>query len=108
MKEQIEEMANVIQHSFQMLLPHDMALVSAEYLCNEGYRKQEWISVEDRLPEESVDVLVVVKIGNRVSVDTDRIYGGKWFNYGKLGHLQGYVTHWMPLPEPPKTKGGVE
>ncbi len=74
----------------------------------DGFRKQEWISIADRLPEESVDVLVVVKIGNRVSVDTDRIYGGKWFNYGKLGHLQGYVTHWMPLPEPPKMKGGAE
>ena len=65
----------------------------------------EWISVEDRLPEENVCVLVVVKIGDRISVDTDRIYRGVWFSYGKFGYKQeGYVTHWMPFPAPPTEK----
>ena len=76
-----------------------------------GYRKQsEWISVEERLPEKGIEVLVALKIGDRVSVDTDRIYFGKWLNYGKFGCAceKGYVTHWLPLPEAPKMKGGAE
>lgn len=67
----------------------------------------EWISVDERLPEESVDVLVALNFGDRVSVDTDRIYGGKWFGYGELRGVR-FVTHWMPFPEAPKMKGGAE
>ena len=79
-------------------------------MLEKGYRKQEWISVEERLPEKDIEVLVALKIGDRVSVDTDRIYFGKWLNYGKFGCAceKGYVTHWMPLPEAPKMKGGAE
>lgn len=75
-------------------------------LEKEGYRKQsEWISVDERLPKEGVDVLVALKFFDRVSVDTDRIHSGRWFGYGPLRGVQ-YVTHWMPFPEPPKMKGG--
>lgn len=59
--------------------------------------KQEWISVKDRLPEEKVKVLVVLGSnirGKRICID-QRISG----NWRGLGCL---VTHWMPLPEPPK------
>ena len=59
--------------------------------------KQEWISVRDRLPEEKVKVLVVLGSnirGKRICID-QRISG----NWRGLGCL---VTHWMPLPEPPK------
>lgn len=66
-----------------------------------GYRKQEWISVEDRLPETDTRVLVYMH-ENRMSytkIDTDRIVARKWVRWGNL------VTHWMPLPEAPKMKG---
>ena len=56
-----------------------------------------WISVKDRLPEEKVKVLVVLGSnirGKRICID-QRISG----NWRGLGCL---VTHWMPLPEPPK------
>lgn len=29
-------------------------------------------------------------------IDTDRCIEGEWVRYGS------HVTHWMPLPEPPK------
>lgn len=68
-------------------------------------RKQNgWISVDERLPKEGVDVLVTLKIGDRVSVDTDRIYSGRWFGYSPMRGVS-YVTHWMPFPEPPKEGG---
>ena len=61
----------------------------------------EWISVEERLPEEDTRVLVYLEIPKLDALtythcDTDRILYGKWVRWG------GYATHWMPLPEPPK------
>lgn len=56
-----------------------------------------WISVKERLPEE--DVVVIL---------TDHIdVGTGWFN-GKgwrtpFSDIDEYrITHWMPLPEPPR------
>lgn len=86
----------------------------------------EWISVEDRLPDErdvehgyydpetlalldiesqliSDDVLVVVKDTERehTFVAMDCTVDGKWQNWDN-----GYyaVTHWIPLPTPPTEK----
>lgn len=60
-----------------------------------------WVSVKDRLPEDAKDVLINIvglmpKIGCYLSTG--------WFE-AVLGYEyeSGYkVTHWMPLPEPPK------
>ena len=71
----------------------------AELITTKGYRKQEWISVEDALPEEDVRVLVWLSKENPskyTRIDTDRMLGGEWVRWGR------YVTHWMPLPQPPK------
>ena len=61
----------------------------------------EWISVKDALPPPNADrVLVALDwYGRRVcgERDTDRIgIHGEWVRWGRS------VTHWMPLPEPPK------
>ena len=57
--------------------------------------KMEWISVKDRLPtpeEWNISVLAYLRSGTcRVSSYSPRA-GGFWFD----------VTHWMPLPDPPK------
>jgi len=56
-----------------------------------------WISVEDRLPEDDIAILVV---------DDGRVIAGRfeceqWFLVGTYINLHD-VTHWMPMPEPPK------
>ena len=58
---------------------------------------QKWISVKDRLPEEEGLYLVaVVNDHERRYSKTAWYHGhGNWFLHQK-------VTHWMPLPEPPK------
>lgn len=61
-----------------------------------GVTVQEWISVKDRLPEKEGKVLVRSASG----WVGDTRYGGD----GKFDHcgLWVPVTHWMPLPQPPK------
>jgi len=54
-----------------------------------------WISVENKLPQKRKKVLVNV---NAYGVHFDRIINGEWREY------KGYVTHWMPLPNPPEDK----
>ena len=61
-----------------------------------------WISVNDKLPEEYEDVLVYVKNGN-----INRTwYDGHGFRNATSKRTTWYrpesVTHWMPLPESPK------
>jgi hypothetical protein len=60
----------------------------------------EWISVKDRVPEdclEKVLIHVVPKIGRPyVAVDC---FGGFFVIDGIDGED---ITHWMPLPDPPK------
>ena len=56
-----------------------------------------WISVEDSLPEKETECLVFESGYMHVTefVGWDEI---QWFNE----HGSSNPTHWMPLPEPPK------
>ena len=56
----------------------------------------QWISVEDRLPEDDVQVLACTKHGKAFSAHCER---GRWRVSGSVK-----VTHWMPLPEPPEVE----
>ena len=74
----------------------------ADYLISNGVTVQEWISVKDGLPEEWTDVLVFSRFG---FIETAVYTGahGKW-RIGWNGDMleADSITHWMPLPEPPK------
>ena len=56
----------------------------------------EWVSVEERLPEEKQRVIVRCE---RVGTSVGWILWGNWM--ADIGPDAGKVTHWMPLPEPP-------
>lgn len=68
-------------------------------------RLDNWISVEERLPETNEDVLVVVDYGGKSGVITGYMRSQNLGWQGLVGQRLTDVTHWMPLPEPPK---GVE
>jgi 8-oxo-dGTP pyrophosphatase MutT (NUDIX family) len=59
-----------------------------------------WISVEERLPDDSQDVLVFFVYGvapiTGIDVDSYNHRAKRWVN------IDDAVTHWMPLPDPPK------
>ena len=61
-----------------------------------------WISVEDRLPED-IGMYIVFRdnscIGGTVKcVDTKLFHDRTWITDG----YDGKITHWQPLPKPPK------
>lgn len=65
--------------------------------------KENWISIEDRLPNAGDTVLAYVK--HNYSDDGFRAYRVYEFDeyFLGMGNLCE-VTHWQPLPEPPKEK----
>ena len=79
----------------------------AEWLVAHGVTVQEWISVDDRLPEEGEYVLCVLKgfnYGGKIQVckfvPADKFKDKPYFEHFRNGFSS--VTHWMPLPKPPK------
>ena len=74
----------------------------ADCLVINGVTVQEWISVTERLPEKGEEVLVF---------DTRENWTGfAWLRPDETWTALGFdfpfdlgeVTHWMPLPQPPK------
>ena len=69
-----------------------------------GDNMSEWISTKDRLPDKEGCYLIVS--GETKEIDIGlwclerqrfEVVETEWFGYEITG-----VTHWMPLPEPPK------
>ena len=86
-----------------------------DFMMANGVTVQEWISVDDRLPDETGRYLAVKKRiapdelgGNRTDIVILRffvddgfrmpIHIPDWIN----GEINEEVTHWMSLPNPPK------
>jgi hypothetical protein len=75
-----------------------------EYLrLNAQYRDfylRQWIPVSERLPEPGMPVLCAMPSGS-VEVMRKREYAGFWEWWdGDIDEIA--VTHWMPLPQPPR------
>ena len=135
-QKQIEEMAKVLDECCNRYDENGNFLgnkcSSCEYWCdtnhlccsygnkeatafyNAGYRKQEWISVEERLPDECGMPVLMVAVNQYSQTrvvkgftdyqcpitfhTNEREYDGVWRAWE--------VTHWMPLPMPPKGDDG--
>lgn len=89
---------------------------SHELAYKKGYEKgkqdaMKWIPVTERLPMYNVDVLVYrPAMAMKVLVSSYEGYYGEddnewhegWVRYGKGLGGNSVITHWMPLPTPPK------
>ena len=73
-----------------------------DFLVNHGVTVQEWISVDERLPEHGDVVLCFMKFGGQRILQWDNV-SSWWLGYGHGDDWQkADVTNWMPLPERPK------
>lgn len=64
------------------------------------YGKKEWSKAMWREQSDKVLVTVVFKDGSRIAT-TGETHDGVW-NTAISRALEPVVTHWMPMPEPPK------
>ena len=69
----------------------------------EEVQQMRWIPVEERLPEEKQRVIVRCE---RVGTSVGWILWGNWMT--DIGPGAGKVTHWMPLPQPPKEESNEQ
>ena len=87
----------------------------AEKLIANGVTVREWISVDDRLPIEEAkaheqewpgeycEFLVMIEKGSLPTTLYYNLEENEWFRINTALERETYeVTHWMPLPEPPK------
>ena len=75
----------------------------ADCLINNGVTVQEWIPVKDRLPEVGGYVVCIAKRNpfSRFMPMVARIEKNGWVNPITEQYISE-VTHWMPIPHPPK------
>ena len=75
----------------------------ADYLISNGVTVQGWISVDDELPEIGGYVVCIAKENpfSRFMPMVARIEKNGWVNPMTEQYISE-VTHWMPMPHPPK------
>ena len=104
-----EKLVEMLQHDNCPLFMvfGDKVDVLADYLIAHGVTVQEWISVKDRLPPPYTPVLTYRQSfgKNPPYTKVDQmvlLYGDDKVWTDDLGTWKTVVTHWMPLPQPPK------
>ena len=88
------------------IFPHELVDPTeavADYLLDSGVTVQEWISVKDRLPGENGRYLTANKrYDDKIDVFDLWFDGGFWYIDDEDDMFDFEVTHWMPMPQPPK------
>lgn len=118
-----DRLVELIAKYFKKINPNSNYIIATQlagHLRNNGVTFAEdnnvpckWIPVSERLPDESGLYLVYERIETmkRWITNFDREVGkfGNWWDtapkgakYERCVFLEMEVTHWMPLPEPPK------
>ena len=86
-------------------IPHKFKREIADYLISHGVTVQEWISVRDKLPDQSGEVLVIVSGNPQKNITLNCAYElaeydpyDGWIMEMWPEWEDAVVTHWMPLP----------
>lgn len=103
-----EDIEKIVRHSNFITVSSDM-MPKIEFINN-------WISCEDRLPIDKGPVLCYARsvTGEGYVYIIGLLRNGKFWFMQSDGELLSFpclcleVTHWMPLPEPPKTNDNEE
>ena len=73
----------------------------ASYLMSHGVTVQEWISVDERLPENFISVLGYMTDAGEFPPVRECYTVGNAFFFPALGDVHP-VSHWCEIPQPPK------
>ena len=111
-REKLVELLDIIIHPGQKTLGD-----IADYLISNGVTVQEWISVKDHTPTEADGTVFVcladvfpynekepyvdAKHDRRITEANYSQFSKRWYKEGAI-LTEGVVTHWMPMPQPPK------
>ena len=109
----MDEAANAIEELRELLDEanhnYDLAVADVERLTQMVGKTEQlkWISAEELLPEPETDVIVCFDDGEVCSLWQNWTTDKSWdepLTYFKDAAMEDThkVTHWMPLPEPPK------
>jgi hypothetical protein len=74
-------------------------LAATSFLAGHQAAAPQWISVKDRLPEEDEVVLVHAQCHSAIMPKIIEL--GHWDTLVRRNGIK-FITHWMPLPPPPK------
>ena len=78
----------------------------ADYLIANSVTVQQWIPVAERLPENEGRYLCVLPVGRRSGAEYVQVMNGDKHGFSMEHIYNDDVTHWMPLPEPPRVRDG--
>ena len=93
---------NVDKEELIRALRYDRGQYEAGLLEGMAAVKPEWIPVTERLPEPWKWILCYCEAGNIEMLRYDD-FMDEWGSVNiNRAYKKDYVTHWMPLPEPPK------
>lgn len=102
-----EKLIEILRVPIYPHLDADPAEVVADYLLDNGVTVQLWIPVTERLPETTGKYLVAKDGVHGSTIGTNWYFVpcppdgmGGW-------NSEEIITHWMPLPEPPKEDRNV-
>ena len=95
----IDELSEQIAIDHNYYDNHGLQRIDLEIACREMARQmEEWIDVEDELPEEIGDYLVKDEYGNvRVSFLNRNFREPQFELYGDNGTDDYKITHWRPI-----------
>ena len=86
------------------IFPHELVdpiEAVADYLLDSGVTVQEWISVDERIPQNFVSVLGYMTDAGEFPPVRECYTVGNEFFFPALGDVHP-VSHWCELPQPPK------
>ena len=82
--------------------PNNIAMMQlADYLIGNGVTVQEWISVDERIPENFISVLGYMTDAGEFPQVRECYTVGNMFFFPALGDIHP-VSHWREMPQPPK------
>lgn len=74
----------------------------ADYLIANGVTVTEWRPASEPPKEEGEYIVMIDGANGPTTLWYSKCYDG-WYNYDEYDRIFKYdITHWMPLPQPPK------